>query len=89
MSEQGGPVPDTGMATGSEDGAPGELVDDAPLRPDEEAVLAQLRRADGPAAAVVEDSPEAERAVQDESVLPIASADRAAPDPRRPEFRAP
>lgn len=87
MSEQ--ELPGSGMATGSEDGDPGDLLDATPLRPDERAVLAALRSGDGVPAAVVEDSPEAERAVQDDTVLPTPPPAAHRDDPLVPEFRAP
>lgn len=83
------PVPDTAMATGSEDGEPGEQLDERPLRPDERAVLADFAgSADGTKA--VEDSPAAARAVKDDSVLPVDAGSRGdEDDPLTPEFRAP
>lgn len=83
------PVPDTAMATGSEDGEPGEQPDERPLRPDEHAVLTDSAgSADGTKA--VEDSPAAARAAKDDSVLPVDAGSRGdEDDPLTPEFRAP
>jgi len=83
------PVPDTAMATGSEDGEPGEQPDGRLLRPDERAVLADLA---GSADAIkaVEDSPATARAAKDDSVLPVDAGSRSDDnDPLTPEFRAP
>ncbi|MDQ4092540.1 MAG: hypothetical protein M3143_03735 [Actinomycetota bacterium] len=87
------PVPDTAMATGSEDGEPGEQLDERPLRPDERAILADFAGSvDGTEA--VEDSPAVARAAKDDSVLPVEEGDRGdrnnpESDPLTPEFRAP
>jgi hypothetical protein len=71
------PVPDTAMATGSEDGSPGEQSEE------------QLSAADGPSTAI-EDTVAAVRAVRDESVLPVDASNRPAEtDPLTPQFRAP
>ncbi len=89
------PVPDTAMATGSEDGEPGEQSDARPLRPDERAVLADFVGSAG-ATNAVEDSPAAARAAEDDSVLSVDSVvpvDAGSPDDEdaqlTPEFRAP
>jgi len=83
------PVPDTAMATGSDDGEPGEQRDERPLRPEEWAVLAASPESESRIEAV-EDSPAAATAVRDDSVLPIDSLDADDEvDPLTPEFRAP
>ena len=89
------PVPDTAMATGSEDGEPGEQSDARPLGPDERAILADFAES-ADVTKAVEDSPAAARAVKDDSVLPVASmvpVDAGGggdeDDPLTPEFRAP
>ena len=71
------PVPDTAMATGSEDGNPGDQT-------------AEQLSASEEGAAFVEDSAAAVRAVRDDSVLPIDADDPGhGRDPLMPEFRAP
>lgn len=83
------PVPDAAMATGSEDGDPGEQPNERPLCPDDSMVLAP------PSGSVdvveaVEDSPAAARAVRDGSVLPVDGDGLSdEDDPLTPEFRAP
>jgi hypothetical protein len=71
------PVPDTAMATGSEDGDPGDqTMEQLPAQHD--------------GIATVEDSTAAARAVRDDSVLPIDPGDAGdEDDPLTPEFRAP
>jgi hypothetical protein len=50
-------IPDTGMATGNDEGEPGQ-PDTRPLDPEERRLLAALERpADGPAEPAVEDVP--------------------------------
>ncbi|GAB3192102.1 hypothetical protein GCM10027261_03910 [Geodermatophilus arenarius] len=60
-------LPDSGMASGSDAGEPGEHLGSGDLRPDEERLLAELTRGvDAPP-----DSTEAEvRAAEDEAPLP-------------------
>lgn len=71
------PAPDTAMATGSEDGSPGEQSREQLSAPED-------------ATTAVEDTAAAARAVRDDSVLPIdASNGGAEADPLTPEFRAP
>ncbi|MDQ4104529.1 MAG: hypothetical protein M3186_12750 [Actinomycetota bacterium] len=85
------PVPDTAMATGSEYGEPGERLDERPLRPDEAALLADLTGS-GDVTEAVEDSAAAERAVENDSVLPVdvgSRDDDDDDDPLTPEFRPP
>ncbi|HVE97437.1 MAG TPA: hypothetical protein VNA67_10685 [Pseudonocardiaceae bacterium] len=80
------PVPDTAMATGSEDGEPGEQPDEPPLRPDERAVLTDLAGSADKTKAV-EDSPAVARAAKDDSVLPVdAGSHGDENDPLTPEF---
>ncbi len=80
-------LPDSGMATGSDAGAPGEHLGGGDLRPDEERLLAELQRdVDGA------DRPDNEaelRAAEDEVPLPAEGgaqgdgleADFSAPEP--------
>jgi hypothetical protein len=89
------PVPDTGMATGSEDGDPGEQPGERPLRPDKSTLLADLPGS-ADAITAVEDSAAAARAAADDSVLPVdavgggdAGSGGDEKDPLTPEFRAP
>jgi hypothetical protein len=65
------PVPDTAMATGSEDGTPGEPLGTEPLDPEEQAVLDDLRQGGGETVVTEaeEDSPAMTEAVEDESVI--------------------
>jgi hypothetical protein len=88
------PVPDTAMATGSEDGDPGEQLGERPLHPDESALLADIPGS-ADVTTAVEDSAAAARAAADDSVLPIeaasgvdASSGGNEADPLTPEFRA-
>jgi hypothetical protein len=77
------------MATGSDDGEPGEQRNERPLHPEEWAVLAASPESESRIDAV-EDSPAVARAVRDDSVLPIDSLDADDEvDPLTPEFRAP
>ena len=67
MSEPGD-LPDSGMASGSDAGVPGEHLGSGELRPDEERLLAELERgadADPPAGTDAE-----LRAAEDEAPLP-------------------
>jgi hypothetical protein len=83
------PVPDTAMATGSEDGDPGEQPGERALRPDESTLLADLPGS-AEVTTAVEDSAAAARAVADDSVLPVdAGSGRGEEGPLTPEFRAP
>jgi hypothetical protein len=61
-------LPDSGMASGSDAGEPGERLGGGDLRPDEQQLLAELQRGVGDA-----DRPDAEaelRAAEDEVPLP-------------------
>ncbi|PPK97903.1 hypothetical protein CLV92_10253 [Kineococcus xinjiangensis] len=75
------PVLDSAMATGSDEGAPGDHSDGAP--PDLDS---------GDAAEAVEDTPEAASAAHDDAVLPpsvLPSAADGGEDPLTPRFREP
>ena len=78
-------LPDSGMASGSDAGAPGEHLGGGDLRPDEEALLAALQRdVDG------SDRPDNEaelRAAEDEAPLPAEGG--AQDDGLEAEFSAP
>jgi len=65
------PVPDTALATGNDDGDPGEPLGAGTLDPEERAVLADLRRDSGDDVVIdaAEDSPAMEAAVEDDSVV--------------------
>ena len=68
-------TPDTAMATGSDDGEPGERPDDGPLTADERRLLETLEAPDDtPATPAVEDSPEAAAAAAADAPLPGAGA---------------
>jgi hypothetical protein len=89
------PVPDTAMATGSEDGDPGEQLGERPLRPDQSPLLADLPGS-ADVTTAVEDSAAAARAAADDSVLPVdmasgidAGSGGDDQDSLAPEFRAP
>jgi hypothetical protein len=66
-----GPVPDTALATGNDDGEPGAPLGAGTLDPEERAVLADLRRDDGDdvVTEAEEDSRAMEAAVEDDSVV--------------------
>ncbi|MCU1665725.1 MAG: hypothetical protein QOI36_2182 [Pseudonocardiales bacterium] len=69
-SENGcAPVPDTAMATGNDEGEPGERLGDGTLDPGEQAVLDELRQGGGEAVVseAEEDAPAVERAVEDDT----------------------
>jgi len=67
-------VPDTAMATGNDEGTPGERSS-GPLAKDERKLLKALRKpADGTAEPAVEDSPEVAAAVADDAPLPAEGA---------------
>jgi hypothetical protein len=74
MSERSD-IPDTAMATGNDDGEPGQ-PDTRPLAPDERQLLEALEQpADGPAEPAVEDSPEVASAALDDSAVPGLAGD--------------
>ena len=69
-------VPDTAMATGNDEGEPGERRDDGPLSPDEQRLLEQLEAPDDAAATpALEDAPATAAAVADDAPLPAAGSD--------------
>lgn len=70
--ENGTPVPDAAMATGNDEDRPGELLGEGTLDPEEQAVLDDLRRddADDVVTQAQENSPEMERAVENDAPLP-------------------
>jgi hypothetical protein len=72
MSERND-IPDTAMATGNDEGEPGQ-PDTRPLAPDERRLLEALEQpGDEPAEPAVEDSPEVASAAADDSALPGAT----------------
>ncbi|SDY37284.1 hypothetical protein SAMN05661080_03261 [Modestobacter sp. DSM 44400] len=81
-------VPDTAMATGNDEGEPGEQRASGPLSADEQQLLEQLETPDDtPAAPAVEDSPEAAAAADDDAPLPPAEgAGEGEGDELTPEF---
>ncbi|MBB3676077.1 hypothetical protein [Modestobacter versicolor] len=63
-------LPDTAMATGNDEGSPGERST-GPLAEDERTLLEELDKpAEGTAQPAVEDSPEVATAVDDDAPLP-------------------
>ncbi len=94
MTAEGSPtsgesVPDTAMASGSDDGEPGENTHRTP-RPGDGDLLRDLEQpASPPMDDAVEDTPAAARAVEDDSVLPVGTRDGDGADKLSPEFRAP
>jgi hypothetical protein len=67
-------VPDTAMATGNDEGEPGEQRESGPLSADEQELLERLEaRDDAPAAPAVEDSPEFAAAADDDAPLPASA----------------
>lgn len=66
-------TPDTAMATGNDEGEPGERRDGGPLTADERQLLDQLAAPDDtPATPGVEDTPAAAAAAADDTPLPGA-----------------
>ena len=66
-------TPDTAMATGSDDGEPGERPEGGPLTAEEQRLLETLETPDDtPATPAVEDSPEAAAAAAADAPLPGA-----------------
>jgi hypothetical protein len=64
-------TPDTAMATGNDDGEPGERPEGGPLTADERRLLETLETPDDtPATPAVEDSPEAAAAAAADAPLP-------------------
>ena len=80
-------LPDTAMATGNDEGEPGQS-DTRPLAKDERKLLKELRKsADGSGEPAVEDGPEMAAAAGDDAPLPVATAgDGQAGDGLDPEF---
>ena len=80
-------LPDSGMASGSDAGAPGERLGGGDLRPDEERLLAELQRGVDPSERP--DNQAELRAAEDEVPLPAEGgaqddgleADFSAPEP--------
>jgi hypothetical protein len=69
-------TPDTAMATGNDEGEPGEQRDSGPLSADERQLLERLEAPDDtPAQPAVEDSPEVAAAADDDAPLPSAGTD--------------
>lgn len=64
-------LPDTAMATGNDDGTPGDRLGDGTLDPEERAVLQHLRDDSGEdvVGEAEEDSPAVEQAVEADSVV--------------------
>jgi hypothetical protein len=63
-------IPDTAMATGNDEGEPGQ-PDTRPLSAEEQRLLAALEQpVDGPAEPAVEDAPEVASAAADDSTVP-------------------
>jgi hypothetical protein len=65
------PTPDTALATGNDDGAPGEPLGRGTLDPEERAALAELRNPSGPdvVTEAEEDTQAVQDAVEDDSVV--------------------
>ena len=64
-------LPDTAMATGNDEGEPGERPDAGPLAEDERRLLETLRKpGEGEAEPALEDSPVVATAVAEDSPLP-------------------
>ena len=80
-------VPDSGMASGSDAGQPGEHLGAGDLRPDEERLLAELRRGVDDAADDRPDNDAETRAAEDEAPLPGQGGDQG--DGLSAEFSAP
>jgi hypothetical protein len=77
-------IPDTAMATGNDEGEPGERPR-ASLTPEERALLEELEKpTDAPSEPAVEDSPAVATAVDDDAPLPAAGGDEG--DGLTPEF---
>ena len=81
--------PDSGMASGSDAGEPGERFDRRPLRPDERRLLEDLEEPDGGGGedGFAEESEAAGRAADDEAPLPAEGGPQ--DDGLAPEFDAP
>ena len=80
-------LPDSGMASGSDAGQPGERLGGGDLRPDEERLLAELQRGVDGAADGGPDADAELRAAEDEAPLPAEGG--AQDDGLGAEFTAP
>jgi hypothetical protein len=70
-------LPDTAMASGSDEGEPGERGDSGPLGPDEQRLLERLERSAGDdAAGSPEETEAAARAAADDAPLPAEGGDQ-------------
>ncbi len=80
-------IPDTAMATGNDEGEPGQ-PDTRPLGRDERRLLKELRKpGEGPAEPAVEDAPEMASAAADDAPLATgAPADGGQDDGLTPQF---
>jgi hypothetical protein len=79
-------IPDTAMATGNDEGEPGQ-PDTRTLTPEERRLLEALEQpADGPAEPAVEDSPEVASAAADDSALRGGPGGGGSDDGLDPEF---
>jgi hypothetical protein len=80
-------IPDTAMATGNDEGEPGQ-PDTRPLSAEERQLLEALEQpADGPAEPAVEDAPEVAATAADDSTLPhLAGTGGPSDDGLDPEF---
>jgi len=83
-----GEVPDTGMTSGSDDGAPGERLADPPLSDADGRLLRELRSAGPPVVEAREDRPGTAGAVEDDRALP-STGSASGPGPLDPVFREP
>jgi hypothetical protein len=80
-------LPETAMATGNDEGEPGERSGSGPLAPDERQLLDALTEPDDtPAGPAAEDAPEVAAAVADDAPLPAADGGTADDDPLTPQF---
>lgn len=69
-------TPDTAMATGNDEGEPGDRPAGGPLTEDERQLLEELETpADGPAQPAAEDSPAVAAAAVDDAPLPLDGVD--------------
>ena len=85
-----GPVPDSGMMTGSDAGEPGEHLPGPELTDDERALLDTLSEPTVPVVEAVEDGDSVVRAAEDDAPLPgAATADEPGADPLDPPFVPP
>ena len=85
MDRNDGELPDSGMASGSDAGEPGEHLGPADLLPDEQRLLSELER-DAPAAPA-DDDVQVTEAAEDETPLPAEGG--AQDDGLDPQFSDP